>query len=80
MKGNIIQKFYRLQKNKAAFDSSERKPPRSGAVPCFGMKLDRTTISAMLYLFFGGRLTPMCNPDDDEKLVISLLGCATFWW
>jgi hypothetical protein len=34
---------------------------------------------SLIYLFFGGRLTPTCNTDDDEKLVISLLECATLW-
>jgi hypothetical protein len=36
-------------------------------------------LAMRVYLFFGGRFTPTCNTDDEEKPVMSLPGCATLW-
>jgi hypothetical protein len=74
--------FYRSQhtaRNKAAFASLERKPPRSGVIRAGNEAPSDEFFSPCIYLFFGGRLTPTCNTDDDEKLVMSLLGCAALW-
>jgi hypothetical protein len=54
--------------------------PAGIAAACMaGHALDQTKCLGLLlptqrstYLFFGGRFTPTCNTDDDEKPVIAL--------